>query len=197
MKIILTNFVLRQFEPGFVGTNLSGLEPKIFEDDINYEINLNPEGLVDGYAPFCKHFFTLNTYNSVSSGVMEITLSNQRFLMSGYIARREGELPVLSRWLDLDGAHEVYISTAKYLDIILYDAEQLAKEGDPIDGQYGIVSINGVPTKEESPMPPATMVRNALGIDEGGSGVPLDKEAYMKSVEYWNKYAVLTRSGTE
>ena len=48
-----------------------------------------------------------------------------------------------------------------------------------------------------SPMPPATMVRNALGIDEGGSGVPLDKEAYMKSVEYWNKYAVLTRSGTE
>ena len=28
-------------------------------------------------------------------------------------------------------------------------------------------------------------MRNALGKDEGGSGIPLDRAEYMKSVEYW------------
>ena len=28
-------------------------------------------------------------------------------------------------------------------------------------------------------------MRNALGKDEGGSGIPLDRAEYMKSVEFW------------
>ncbi len=32
----------------------------------------------------------------------------------------------------------------------------------------------------ETPMQPITMLRNALGREEGGSGVPIDKEAYNK-----------------
>ncbi len=28
-------------------------------------------------------------------------------------------------------------------------------------------------------------MRNALGKEEGGSGIPLDRKEYMKSVEYW------------
>lgn len=30
-------------------------------------------------------------------------------------------------------------------------------------------------------------MRNALGANEGGSGVPLDKAAYDASVEYWQE----------
>lgn len=46
----------------------------------------------------------------------------------------------------------------------------------------------------ETPMQPITMMRNALGKDEGGSGVPLDKDNYMKSVNYWrHRVPVLER----
>lgn len=41
----------------------------------------------------------------------------------------------------------------------------------------------------EIPMAPITMLRNALGVAEGGSGVPLDRAAYLRAVEYWNTHA--------
>ncbi len=34
-------------------------------------------------------------------------------------------------------------------------------------------------------MQPITMLRNSLGRTEGGSGVPINREAYEKSVAYW------------
>jgi hypothetical protein len=30
-------------------------------------------------------------------------------------------------------------------------------------------------------------MRNALGKDEGGSGVPIDHEAYMEAYKFWDK----------
>jgi hypothetical protein len=41
----------------------------------------------------------------------------------------------------------------------------------------------------ETPMAPITMLRNALGVEEGGSGVPIDREAYRRSVEFWRTHA--------
>ena len=41
----------------------------------------------------------------------------------------------------------------------------------------------------EIPMVPITMLRNALGVEEGGSGVPIDREAYRRSVEFWSRHA--------
>lgn len=38
-------------------------------------------------------------------------------------------------------------------------------------------------------MQPITMMRNALGREEGGSGVPLNREAYEESTAYWGKHA--------
>ena len=38
-------------------------------------------------------------------------------------------------------------------------------------------------------MAPITMMRNALGVEEGGSGVPLDREAYQRSVAFWENNA--------
>ena len=34
-------------------------------------------------------------------------------------------------------------------------------------------------------MDPITMMRNALGAEEGGSGVKLNREEYKKSVDFW------------
>jgi hypothetical protein len=35
------------------------------------------------------------------------------------------------------------------------------------------------------------MMRNALGKDQGGSGVKLEMDKYKESVKFWNKYATL------
>ena len=40
-------------------------------------------------------------------------------------------------------------------------------------------------------MDPITIMRNALGIDQGGSGVPINREVYLKSVEFWNEHAII------
>jgi Protein of unknown function (DUF3228) len=34
-------------------------------------------------------------------------------------------------------------------------------------------------------MQPITIMRNALGTEEGGSGVPLDREKYIESTTFW------------
>ena len=36
-------------------------------------------------------------------------------------------------------------------------------------------------------------MRNALGKEEGGSGVPIDRAAYAKSVEYHERHAPLVK----
>lgn len=40
-------------------------------------------------------------------------------------------------------------------------------------------------------MNPITQMRNALGKDQGGSGVELNREEYMKSVEFWKEHAAV------
>ena len=39
-------------------------------------------------------------------------------------------------------------------------------------------------------MQPITMLRNTL-VEEGGSGVALDREKYMESVDFWKKHATI------
>ena len=38
-------------------------------------------------------------------------------------------------------------------------------------------------------MTPITLMRNALGVEQGGSGVPLEREAYLRSVAFWETHA--------
>lgn len=86
------------------------------------------------------------------------------------------------------------------MDIILYSKEQVQKENeamgntDPnkdIDYDWGIVSIKAQNCDSEIPMEPITAMRNALGKDQGGSGVPLDRDEYMKSVQFWDLHAIV------
>lgn len=181
--IELTKFCLRQWGSGFQGTQIETLSPSVLMVMANMA---QDTALADGYAPFCKHLF-IRSHGATRAGVAAITSRNEEFLCSGYKARREGELPVLSRWFE-----GVEAPRAEWLDLILYSREQLLLEGDDVpDADWGIVAINGELFPRETPMLPATMLRNALGVSEGGSGVPLSRGAYAESVAFWEKHALV------
>ena len=182
-RIALTSFALRHWRNDFAGTWIEGVSPAELVELCNRAI---VEGalFVNGYAPFCKHLFLVNPTDT-RCGFAAITEENRHLLRSGYKARREGELPVLERWLE-----GVEASRAKYLDIILYSREQLEEEatahGEACDldptAMWGIVNIIGMLTPEELPISPATQFRNALGPTEGGSGIKINPIDYGRAV---------------
>jgi len=59
------------------------------------------------------------------------------------------------------------------------------------DVEWGVVSIMGQMINVEEPMPPATMLRNHLGKKYGGSGVEIDRDAYLRSVNFWDNHAII------
>ncbi len=191
-QIAITRFASgRHFNnPSFAGTRVSGVTIEELEKMANDALAAGAV-LVDGYAPFCKHLFVPNS-TPTKAGVAPVTTDNGHLLRTGYEARREGELPVLTRWFE-----GLEAPRAEWLDLILYSREQLEAEDkekpvaerDVPDAAWGIVSINAELQPSESPMPPITMMRNALGKSEGGSGVALNREAYARSVEFWKNHA--------
>lgn len=121
---------------------------------------------------------------------------------------------MLSRWFE-EGEllREIFggkpLAPAKFLDVILYSREQLEKERAAMPSkedqahplpppgdtgpQWGIISLKAQDENHETPMQPITAMRNALGRDQGGSGVPLDKAKYDEAVEYWRERAAIVR----
>ena len=154
--------------------------------------------IIDGYAPFCKLAMVPNFTDAIV-GSMEITLANYQYLRCGYSARTTNELPVLSRWFELP----ISAPRAEFLCLVLYSKDQLDKEakGNAIDeeliyytefdAEWGIVAILGLSDDKEEIMKPETMTRNAMGIQYGGSGVPIDTDKYMESVAYWSRHATI------
>jgi hypothetical protein len=147
------------------------------------------------YAPFCKHIFIPNFLSGLKVGAMPITPDNVHLVKSGYKARTEKELPVLMRWFPHDA---VDVPDAKFLDLILYSYEQVVKENAAMGNtmttdkfDWGLISIKGQLEDYETPMTPITVMRNALGKEEGSSGVPLERAKYMEAVEYWEKHAAV------
>lgn len=189
MKIAMTGFALRQWDEAAGRKQIVGMSPAELVDQCNRAAASGAE-LAEGYAPFCTHLFLKNATPIVCSFV-PITDQNRAQLKSGYVARRDGELAVLERWFE-----DVEPLRAKYLDVILYSKAQLdieAADGPdddvPPDCDWGIVSVIGTLDAVEPPMPPITQLRNALGVAEGGSGVPIDREAYARAVEFWETHA--------
>ncbi|GMH43840.1 hypothetical protein BSKO_11774 [Bryopsis sp. KO-2023] len=194
----LDGFALRQWDDeSYQGTRMN-FDKVEFTKRI-HEAHAKGSGLVDGYAPFCKHVFVEN-FTDARVGNLEITESNKNLLECGYSRRRPEELAVLSRSFPKD---KVDPPVAAYLDIILYSREQLAKEysalersgktaADLPDVPWGIISVKAQMENFETPMQPITMMRNALGVAEGGSSVPLDKAKYEESVAYWENHATIS-----
>eukprot|EP00817_Percolomonadidae_sp_ATCC50343_P004426 CAMPEP_0117426418 /NCGR_PEP_ID=MMETSP0758-20121206/6544_1 /TAXON_ID=63605 /ORGANISM="Percolomonas cosmopolitus, Strain AE-1 (ATCC 50343)" /LENGTH=69 /DNA_ID=CAMNT_0005211591 /DNA_START=398 /DNA_END=607 /DNA_ORIENTATION=- len=59
------------------------------------------------------------------------------------------------------------------------------------DAPWGIISVKAQLEPYETPMNPITIMRNALGKEEGGSGVKLDPKKYQESVDYWSTRAII------
>ena len=74
--------------------------------------------------------------------------------------------------------------SALWIHLILYSKEQLHKEGDLIDADWGLVSINASNNEVMEPMRPITAMRNALGIEEGGSGVSLGPRSLLRKCRF-------------
>ena len=178
MSIVMTPFArARLFPRGGRANAIQDCTPAQFEQRLNDEA---PFAVLDGYAPFCKLHVHRN-WTSTRCLTVPVTGANRHLLRSGYEARNPAELPVLVRWFE-----GVEAPVARFLIPILYSRQQLEKEGTPIEGDWGIVGCLYTMEPAEIPMAPITMLRNALGVEEGGSGVPLDRQAYRRSVEFWD-----------
>mmetsp|Transcript_100020 Transcript_100020/g.158303 ORF Transcript_100020/g.158303 Transcript_100020/m.158303 type:complete len:206 (-) Transcript_100020:28-645(-) len=202
MSIVLDPFAARSFvDPGKApeGRAFIEFDQVAFAARVNahYEerVAAGEDPLQPGYAPFCKHLFMPNFVSGLLDSVVPVTDANQHLLKTAYIARTEKELPVLTRWFP-KAAMADSIPEAKFLDVILYSREQIKKENEATntdnpdtDAPWGIVSIKPQSIDTELPMEPITMMRNALGKEQGGSGVDLDRDAYALSADFWNKHA--------
>ena len=181
MSIVLTEFARARLFPTEPRRNtIQDIDAADFERHLN---TVAPLRVLDGYADFCKLHVHRN-WTSTRCIAVPITDGNRHLLRSGYEARTPDELPVLVRWFE-----GVEPPVADYLVAILYSREQLAKEGSPISADWGVVGCMYTAAPEEIPMAPITMLRNALGVEEGGSGVALDRAAYRRSVEFWQRHA--------
>lgn len=181
MSIVLTPFARARLFPRTPrGNTIQDCTAEGFEAYLNQH---PPLRVLDGYAPFCKLHVHRN-WTSTRCLTVPITVDNRHLLRSAYEARTSAELPVLVRWLE-----GVQAPRAEYLLPILYSRAQLAREGEAIDADWGVVGCLYTAEPEEIPMAPITMLRNALGVEEGGSGVPLDREAYRRAVAFWERNA--------
>ncbi|MGY3264433.1 DUF3228 family protein [Lysobacter sp. HA35] len=181
MSIVLTDFARARLFPREPRRNtIQDCTPEQFERHLN---DVAPVAVLDGYAPFCKLHVHRN-WTSTRCLAVPITDANRHLLKSDYEARTRDELPVLVRWFE-----GLEPPVANYLIPILYSREQMAKEDTPIDADWGVVGCMYTAEPIETPMAPITMMRNALGVEEGGSGVPLDREAYLRSAEFWRNHA--------
>jgi hypothetical protein len=181
MRIAMTDFARPRLFPRESRPNtIQDITAAGFERYLNENLPLK---VLEGYAPFCALHVHRN-WTSTRCLTVPITDANRHLLRSGYESRNRSELPVLVRWFE-----GVEPPVAGYLVAILYNREQLAMEGSPIDADWGIVGCMYTDEPAEIPMAPITMMRNALGVTEGGSGVPLDHESYRRSVEYWAAHA--------
>lgn len=181
MSIVLTDFARPRLFPREPRANtVQDCTPEQFERHLNEQ---PPFAVLDGYAPFCKLHVHRN-WTRTRCMAIPIDDGNRHLLRSGYEARTKEELPVLVRWFE-----GVDPPVANYLIPILYSREQMAKEGNYIDADWGVVGCLYTMEPIETPLAPITMLRNALGVEEGGSGVAIDRAAYARAVEFWQSHA--------
>ena len=181
MSIALTDFArVRLFPRESRANTIQDITAETFERHLNEHPPLRD---LPGYAPFCRLHVHAN-WTSTRCLTVPVTGANRHQLRSGYEARQRSELPVLVRWFE-----GVVAPVAEYLIPILYSREQLLAEGSPIDADWGVVGCLYTREPAELPMAPITLMRNALGVAEGGSGVPLDPDAYRHSVAFWSENA--------
>lgn len=198
-KIEYDPFVNRQFSPGFSGTKVDlEIKEELLQVINDTYINGDSKQLLNSEWEFCKYLVIKNDFD-VKCAVREITLDIYPYIRTDYVQRTPDELPVLSRFVQLPPGFKG--QKANYIVLVLYSREQLQKEFKPKEeGQefyfddnveWGIVSIMGTLLPYPDPLVPVTIMRNALGIEEGGNGETLNRKVYNESVEFWSKHILV------
>ena len=186
MAIEMCEFAKRQYREDFGGTKVT---PQIVEELI--KLAEVPAAEFPGYADFCKIVAVSNRHEDGSyrfESLKSLSVNKQEALDAGavlhtaYEARTPEELPVLVEWIS-----GIETPVAEFIHLILYSREQMEKEDDPVEADWAIVSIGTSAIVEVEPMRPITAMRNALGVEEGGSGVSIDRDSYIKSADFWSK----------
>jgi len=210
-NIGINEFALHQTKEDFVGTKLSLEQLERIRSICSYAFGLGTHELEDSPEfAFCKYvrishtaprnilavpYFEYPLLEEIKAPTAEITEENKHLLVTQYRTRREGELPYLTRKFP-KGSLEA--SPTNHLLVILYSKEQLEKEArinddaaPPVGEKYDIICVNAEASELDAPMTPDTIVRNHLGVEFGGNGERLDKDKFMESVEYWDRYAMV------
>lgn len=128
-SIGMTSFAERHFSGKSSVTQIPGYDPSRFVDRINNllvdHIQYGDVSITEGAFPFSR-LITLKNFTDARTTVMEITVENHQYLRTDYSARREDELPVLSRWFELPPMIDKPV--AESISIALYSREQLVRE---------------------------------------------------------------------
>jgi hypothetical protein len=198
-KIEYDPFVTRQFSQNFSGTKVN-LEIKdelleVINDAYDYA---STETMLDSEWGFCKYLVLPNEFG-VKCAVRPITLDIYPYIRTDYSQRTPEELAVLTRYVQLPPGFKS--AEANYIVLVLYSKEQLQKEFKPKeegqefyfddDVEWGVVSIMGTVLPHPDPLVPITIMRNALGVEEGGNGEILNRKVYNESVEFWSKHILV------
>lgn len=198
MKIKYDPFVERQFSPTFAGTKVPADKKDSLLERANDYFDVNRDVVfkwIDSDWDFCKYLVIPNDFG-IKCAVRPITLDIYPYIRTDYAQRTPDELPILTRFAQLPPGFKS--QEASYVVFVLYSREQLLKEFKG-DGEFyfdesvewGVVSIMGTVEPKPDPLVPITIMRNALGTDEGGNGEKLNKESYMQSVDFWSKYILV------
>ena len=201
-QLILDSFIYRAFDKTKT-KNYIDMPMDEFTTKLN-SLYTSTSQLKPGYAPFCKHIFIENFITGFKPRYLPINETTEKLIKTCYDSRQANELPVLTRYIPIESIDYAKIPDAKYIDIILYSKEQIVNEKiamkeskeeiekvKAIDFDYGVIGIKPQDVDYELPMLPITMMRNAVGIDQGGSGVKLENEKYMESVRFWEKNIII------
>lgn len=191
MKIYATDFAIKAHFEGGGGTQIS-LSPSEFCEILNAKIQAGESVIEDSPYPFCKYILISNFTDS-KAGTLKITEDNSKYIRCAWKARREGELPFLSKQLLVPYDFELPIAT--HLAVIVYSREQIQKEeasfktGEQPKGDYGIVAIQANMFQGVEPMTPATIIRNAMGKEYGGNGDAVDNKYLIEAEKFWAVHA--------
>jgi hypothetical protein len=181
----MTPFAERQYAPDYSGTRVT---PEIVADLI--QDAQSPHAIAPGYADFNQIIAIANSDFRYPLRQCVITREAARLagacFHTAYEARRPEELAVLTEWVT-----GVRPPLAPFIHLIIYSRAQLEKEDEPVDADWGIVGINASAGPTIDPMRPITMMRNGLGVEHGGSGVDIDRDAYASSVDFWSRHVMI------
>jgi hypothetical protein len=173
------------FDPTRSGTTITGIIAEDFMTQINQKasLELGTVEISDEYPEICRHFFVKNDFTTTLQGVVKV--SDGTPVVSEMVTRggREDiEEAYEAHWVE---AKNVEVPKAEFLDVILYSREHLKDEGITIDGDWGVVTVLGVPTCEQTPPTRTTIERNSAGTDAGGNGIEVTASLLSKSDAYW------------